>query len=84
MSDVLLFQRGGENRGFHKLPTPYSPTRLKDIAGQANIYIRPLQKNITALPEQNVQVKELRCVLYILIVLNPTLFDQYNWCQSVN
>ena len=28
----------------------YTPTELKDIAGQADIYIRPLQKNI---PEEN-------------------------------
>ena len=35
----FLYQSGGENRGFYKLPTPYSPPRLKDIAGQANIYV---------------------------------------------
>ncbi|KAJ7384022.1 hypothetical protein OS493_024034 [Desmophyllum pertusum] len=46
--ELLLFQRGGENRGFYSLPTPYSPSRLKDIAGQATIYIRPLQKDILA------------------------------------
>ena len=28
----------------------YTPTEFKDIAGQADIYIRPLQKNI---PEEN-------------------------------
>lgn len=44
--ELLIFQRGGEERGFCKLPTPYSPARLRDVAGQANIYIRPLQKNI--------------------------------------
>lgn len=44
--ELLLFQRGGEDRGFCKLPPPYTPMKLKDIAGQAHIYIRPLQKNI--------------------------------------
>jgi len=44
--EFCLFQRGGEDQGFYKLPTPYSPARLKDVAGQAIIYIRPLQRNI--------------------------------------
>lgn len=63
--ELLLFQRGGENRGFHKLPTPYSPARLKDIAGQANIQVRPLQKNIqfNAFQEQTVQPTKVSCVV---------------------
>ena len=44
--ELCLFQRGGEDQGFYKLPMPYSPARLKDVAGQAIIYIRPLQRNI--------------------------------------
>lgn len=44
--ELCLFQRGGEDQGFYKLPMPYSSARLKDIAGQAMIYVRPLQKNI--------------------------------------
>ena len=50
--ELLLFQRGGEQQGFHKLPTPYTPARVKEIAGQAQIYIRPLQKNIELLESQ--------------------------------
>ena len=44
--ELCLFQRGGEDQGLYKLSTPYSPARLKDVAGQAIIYIRPLQRNI--------------------------------------
>lgn len=44
--EPLLLQRGGEDRGFCKLPPPDTPMKLKDIAGQVHIYIRPLQKNI--------------------------------------
>ena len=51
--ELLLYQRGGEEQGFHKLPTPYSPARLKEVAGQAQIYIRPLQKNLLELDDSN-------------------------------
>ena len=44
--ELCLFQRGGEDQGLYKLPTRYSPARLKDVAGQAIIYIRSLQTNI--------------------------------------
>ena len=44
--ELCLFQRRGEDQGLNKLPMPYSPARLKDVAGQAIIYIRPLQRNI--------------------------------------
>ena len=62
--ELLLFQRGGENRGFHKLPTPYAPARLKDMAGQANIYICPLQNNLqmNECQEQTVQPTEVSCL----------------------
>ena len=61
--ELLLFQRG-ENRGFHKLPTPYAPARLKDMAGQANIYICPLQNNLqmNECQEQTVQPTEVSCL----------------------
>ena len=44
--ELLLFQRGGDDHGFHRLPMPYSPARLKEVAGQAIIYVRPLQRNL--------------------------------------
>ena len=43
---LCLFQRRGEDQGLYKLPMPYLPARLKDVAGQAIIYIHPLQRNI--------------------------------------
>ena len=57
--ELLLYQRGGEDKGFHTLPIPYTPARLKDVAGQAIIYIRPLQGNIT-LSNQRGQESEVR------------------------
>lgn len=67
--ELLLFQRGRENQGFHKLPTPYSPARLKDIAGQANIYVRPLQKNIqlNEFQEETAQPTEVSCAHVVSI-----------------
>ena len=45
--DLSLFQRGGgDDYGFHSISPPHTPSRLKDICGQAKIYIRPLQKDI--------------------------------------
>ena len=70
--ELLLFQRGGENRGFYSLPTPYSPSRLKDIAGQATIYIRPLQKDILTEEVRNdgQSIDEISCrsINYLRIV----------------
>ena len=44
--ELLLFQRGG---GFHVIKPPHTSKRLKDICGQAKIYIRPFQKDIDCL-----------------------------------
>ena len=44
--ELPLFQRGGEEQGFYTLPRPYSPPRIKEIAGKATVYVRPLQKDI--------------------------------------
>jgi hypothetical protein len=54
--ELFLFQRGGQDQGFYKLPMPYSPARLKEIAGQAMIYVRPLQRNLESdSQEQDIQ-----------------------------
>ena len=42
--ELLLYQRGGEEQGFHHLPPPHSPSRIKEIANASVVYIRPLQK----------------------------------------
>ena len=45
--DFLLYQRGGgRDAGFHALNPPHVASRLKDLCGQAKIYIRPVQKDI--------------------------------------
>ena len=45
--DLMLFQRGtGEDAGFHRIHPPHTAVRLKELCGQAKIYIRPLQKDI--------------------------------------
>lgn len=45
--DLMLFQRGtGEDAGFHRIHPPHTALRLKELCGQAKIYIRPLQKDI--------------------------------------
>lgn len=53
--ELLLYQRGGEEQGFHLLPTPYTPARIKEVAGQANVYIRPLQNNLLELEDVRAQ-----------------------------
>ena len=41
--DLLLFQRGnGEGAGFHRILPPHTPQRLKELCGQAKIFIRHL------------------------------------------
>lgn len=44
--ELLLYQRGGEEQGFHQLPPPHSPSRIKEIANASVVYIRPLQRDI--------------------------------------
>ncbi|XP_022810363.1 uncharacterized protein LOC111347376 isoform X2 [Stylophora pistillata] len=44
---LLLFQRGiGEDAGFHRILPPRTPQRLKELCGQAKIFMRPVQKDI--------------------------------------
>lgn len=42
--ELLLYQRGGLEKGFHRLEPPFTPGRVKEVASQAQVYIRPLQK----------------------------------------
>jgi len=49
--ELLLYQRGGEQQGFHILPTPQTPSRIKEIANAAVVYIRPLQQDILDMEE---------------------------------
>ena len=44
--ELLLYQRGRKQQGFHHLPPPHSPSRIKEIANASVVYIRPLQRDI--------------------------------------
>lgn len=43
--ELLLYQRG-EDAGLYNIPAPYTAQRMRDAAGNAKIYIRPLQKDL--------------------------------------
>ena len=46
-SDFLLYQQGGgSDGGFHMIKPPHTANRMKDLCGQAKIYICPVQKDI--------------------------------------
>ena len=45
--ELLLYQCGGLDQGFHEVPKPQTPSRLKERACQATIYVRPLQVEIS-------------------------------------
>ena len=56
----MLFQRGtGEGAGFRKIQPPHTPLRLRELCGQAKIYIRPLQKDVVAGGEDVEEVYKL-------------------------
>ena len=46
----MLFYQRGVDGGFFAIGPPYTPKRLKDAAGSAKIYLRPLQKNLEVDP----------------------------------
>lgn len=50
--ELLLYQRGGLQHGFHKISPPYTPARIKEVAAQARVYIRPLQKNLKVVMQE--------------------------------
>ena len=45
--ELLLYQQGGCDQGFHKIPATYMPIKIKALANQSTVYIRPLQVDIT-------------------------------------
>lgn len=49
--ELLLYQRGGLEQGFHRITPPYTAARIKEIAGQAQVYVRPLQQDLDKLEE---------------------------------
>lgn len=43
--ELLMYQRG-EDAGFYNISSPHTAQRMRDAAGNAKIYIRPLQKDL--------------------------------------
>lgn len=49
--ELLLYQRGGLEQGFHNIPPSYTPARIKELAGQAQVYVQPLQQDLDDMEE---------------------------------
>lgn len=43
--ELLMYQRG-EDAGFYNISSPHTAQRMRDAAGNAKMYIRPLQKDL--------------------------------------
>jgi len=44
--ELLLYQRGGQEKGFDKLEPPFTHGRVKEVASQAQVYIKPLPQDL--------------------------------------
>ena len=51
--ELLMYLRQNPGQGFHKMDTPHSTERLKALANQSTIYIRPLQVDLLELAYTN-------------------------------
>ena len=63
----------GEDAGFHVINPPHTPSHLKDLCGQSKIYLRPLQKDISAESEIEVELgndKEVKKNLLFLLYIS--------------
>ena len=56
--DLQLYDRAGENSSFCVLKHPYLPRKLKVVAGQCKIYIKPLQKDLVETESDAEDVEE--------------------------
>lgn len=68
--ELFLFQRGnGDDAGFHVIEPPHVASRLKEVAGQAKIFIKPLQRDIplksTQKPDPTCEDKTMVSVYHI-------------------
>ena len=86
--ELLLYQRGID-QGFHKIPIPHTPPRIKELAEQANIYIRPLQQNIQQLHVQipndsyDQSAQEIQVSNELDNHVDKIIGLQYNWSCGV-
>ena len=70
--ELLLYQRGGCDQGFHKIPAPYTASKIKALANQATVYIRPLQVDImgdTSMTVPHEEVKLMFAFPYQLFIV---------------
>ena len=62
--ELLLYQRGGCDQGFQKIPAPYTASKIKALANQAAVYIRPLQVDITGETSMTVIHEEVKLLFF--------------------
>ena len=88
--ELLLYQRGGRDQGFHKIPAPYTASKIKALANQTTVYIRPLQVDITGETSMTVIQEEVKllssitsCVCHVCISISGiccrNILKQRNW-----
>ena len=61
-----MYERAGAEQAFHPIHASYTTSRLKDLARQAQIYIRPLQKDIRSglfQVRQSTSCPQANCIL---------------------
>lgn len=66
--ELLLYERSGGDRGFHTMPTPYTAKKIKDLANQATVYVRPMQKSIVDTDIKGGQVQEYLVNIYVMFL----------------
>ena len=75
----LMRTSDGSNRFLDVIPCPpsgYTITYLKNVAGQAKVYIRPLQKDLDLSPIDKVDEVSMKLLLILLTVLNYNYRDK--------
>jgi len=82
--ELLLYQRGGSEQGFHKMGLPHTVSRLKSLANQSTIYIRPLQVDILEEAHNSAQENSQQQVrLSNKMTKINTLFHRLNFCVTL-
>ncbi len=73
--DFLLYQRGGgRDAGFHAINPPHVVSWLKNLCGQAKIYIWPVQQDILLTTNSN------SATIHALVDNEPGLQDSSQVC----
>ena len=58
---------------------PYTPARVKEVAGQATVYIRPLQENLQVEAQEEIASLEVRAPSIAAVLHNLDLLDSNNY-----